>query len=220
MECPSCGLTNPPDAAICDCGYDFHEKVVSGTGVWKANLAWSQELAAYWSISWPALIGSFGAVIWFTRDWSWHDLPGHSLMVWVAGTLGFYLIQAVLAQRLVRKNYRSFSLDVVREHGGRSRGLTVPEVWRLWLWIFWPQIALLVVSNVAALYFAGNADAIHGLSTVTRWIQFLVVGPKAVGFALHARYPGFSLEVRPCRNWKSAPTPQPDQSSPDSRPDR
>ena len=23
MECPSCSLTNPPDAIRCDCGFDF-----------------------------------------------------------------------------------------------------------------------------------------------------------------------------------------------------
>lgn len=24
MDCPACGLLNPPEAQRCDCGYDFH----------------------------------------------------------------------------------------------------------------------------------------------------------------------------------------------------
>jgi hypothetical protein len=27
-DCPKCGLVNPPEAARCDCGYDFVQKVM------------------------------------------------------------------------------------------------------------------------------------------------------------------------------------------------
>jgi hypothetical protein len=31
QQCPKCGLFNPPDAARCDCGYDFASKSVKSS---------------------------------------------------------------------------------------------------------------------------------------------------------------------------------------------
>jgi hypothetical protein len=179
-------------------------------------LAWSQKLAAYWSISSPAFLASFAAVFWFTRKWSLDHLASHALMVSLVGNLVFYLVQLILTPRLVRKNYRSFRLNVVREDGEQTRRPSTPETVRLWIWILWPQIALLVLSNCVALYFAGNSEALGGVVTLTRWLQFLIVGPYAIGFGLQVRHPGFWIEARSCRNWQTAAMPQPDQSSPDS----
>jgi hypothetical protein len=136
-------------------------------------------------------------VIWFTRIWSLNDLADHTLMVSLGGNLVFYLIQAVLTPRVARKNYRSFSVHVVHESGERSRRLTVKEGGWLWVWILRPQIALAVVSNLAASYFVGNPDALGGISTFTRWPQFLIVGPNAIGFALQMMYAGFWFESDP-----------------------
>src|SRR5271170_7782110 len=54
MNCPTCGLTNPPAALVCDCGYDFTSS--SDVRGWDIRLAWRHKMVAYWSISWPALI--------------------------------------------------------------------------------------------------------------------------------------------------------------------
>jgi hypothetical protein len=99
--------------------------------VWKVNLAWSQKFAAYWSISWPAFLAAFWLMIWLTRSWSLDDMRRHVTVLSLTAILVFYGIQAVLTHRLVRKNYMSFCLEVVRDHGERSRRLTLPEGGRL-----------------------------------------------------------------------------------------
>ena len=38
MECPNCGLFNPPTAQRCDCGFDFPSQKVKGSFVSKREL--------------------------------------------------------------------------------------------------------------------------------------------------------------------------------------
>src|SRR5260370_16315609 len=56
MDCPSCGLANPPEALKCDCGYDFSAGKAADFPGWEISIAWRQKVAAFWSISWPAWI--------------------------------------------------------------------------------------------------------------------------------------------------------------------
>ena len=70
MDCPSCGLANPPEALKCDCGYDFSAGKAAAFPGWEISIAWRQKVAAFWSISWPAWIGSMGLVIGLTSGYS------------------------------------------------------------------------------------------------------------------------------------------------------
>lgn len=148
MDCPKCGLASPPTALQCDCGYDFETGKPSETPEWATNPVWGQKVAAFWSISWPAVIGSFLV----GRPLARHDsagMPQHSFAVIVFGVnLAFFALQAVLTGRLARKNYRSFRVYVVRGDGQRSRGLSMQEAAAVWLWILGPQLALLLAGFV------------------------------------------------------------------------
>src|SRR5215470_18143765 len=54
--------------------------------------------------------------------------PQESYIIAVGGQLAFCGIQALLTPRLVRKNYRSFRVYVVRENGTKSRSLSIRDV--------------------------------------------------------------------------------------------
>jgi hypothetical protein len=53
MECPNCGLENPPIAQRCDCGYDFPSREMKGSYLtpkqqeertWNARRLWSMKM--------------------------------------------------------------------------------------------------------------------------------------------------------------------------------
>ena len=64
-------------------------------------------------------------------------LPLVYVVYWVVHDGG----QALLTQRLTRKNYHSFRVYALREDGTRTRKLSLFEGLRVWLWIFAPQLA-------------------------------------------------------------------------------
>jgi hypothetical protein len=197
MDCPACGLINPPEALACDCGYDFKSVKVSDTPGWNINLTWSQTLAAYWSISWPAFVGSYIAVMIFTNHFSLADLARRSSAVFLIGQLGFFCAQAILTPRLVRKHYRSFRIYAIRNDGPRRRSLSLKETVLVWLYLLAPQLAFLIALAIIAALFGrklGSAN-VQNISTLAQWLRFLVVGPFAIGFAVRARYPGFRLQA-------------------------
>ncbi|MEO7144211.1 MAG: hypothetical protein ABI165_12010, partial [Bryobacteraceae bacterium] len=70
MDCPTCGLTNPPETIRCDCGYDFGASKPPDVPGWQINLAWRQKVAAFWSITWPAWAGSLALVTFLTSGYS------------------------------------------------------------------------------------------------------------------------------------------------------
>src|ERR1700693_2029555 len=109
MDCPRCGLTNPPESLKCDCGYDFSAGKAADFPGWEISLAWRQKVAAFWSISWPAWVGSMGLVILLTSGYSVNLLQDNFSVIAPCGNLRFFAIQVLLTRRLVRKNYRSFS---------------------------------------------------------------------------------------------------------------
>src|SRR5258707_9088418 len=127
MDCPSCGLANPPEALKCDCGRDFSAGKPADFLGWKISLNWGQKVAAFWSISWPAWIGSMGLVILLTSGYSIDLLQDNFSIIAVGGNLAFFAIQALLTRRLARKNYRSFRLYVVHDDGTQSRKLSIRE---------------------------------------------------------------------------------------------
>jgi hypothetical protein len=93
MDCPTCGLANPPGALKCDCGYDFGASKTADFPGWEISLAWRQMVAAFWSISWPAWIGSFVLVILFTRGYSVELLQDKFSVIALGGNLAFFAIQ-------------------------------------------------------------------------------------------------------------------------------
>jgi hypothetical protein len=197
MDCPSCGLTNPPEALKCDCGYDFSAGKAADFPGWEISLAWRQKVAAFWSISWPAWIGSLGLLILFTSGYSVDLLQDNFSLIALGGNLAFFAIQALLTRRLVRKDYRSFRLYVVRDDGSKSRSLSLRQAVSVWLWILGPQLALLLLVSLA-VWFCGTKlppDTVRGFSSLSVWLRFLVVGPYAVGLALRSEYPAFRLEA-------------------------
>lgn len=197
MDCPTCGLANPPEAAKCDCGYDFGASKPADFPGWEISLAWRQMVAAFWSISWPAWIGSFALVILFTSGYSVELLQDKFSVIALAGNFAFFAIQFLLTRRLVRKDYRSFRVYVIRDDGSRSRNLPMWEAAPLWLWIFLPQLAVLVLASLVVSVWGTRLEpeASRGFSSFSLWLRLLVVGPYAVGFALRRKYATFRLQV-------------------------
>jgi hypothetical protein len=195
MDCPSCGLTNPAESLKCDCGYDFSAGKAADFPGWEISLAWRQKVAAFWSISWPAWIGSMGLVILLTSGYSVDLLQDNFSVIALGGNLAFFAIQALLTRRLVRKNYRSFRVYVIRGDGSKSRELSIREAVSVWLWILGPQFALLLLVSVVVWFWGAKlpSETVRGFSSMSLWLRFLVVGPYAVGLALRPKYPTFRL---------------------------
>jgi hypothetical protein len=135
MDCPSCHLVNLPEALMCDCDYNFTAARADDFPGWEITLPWAQKIAAFWSISLPALLGSLGVGILCTRAFSGDAVYANRSLIALAGYLAFFAFQSLLTRRLVRKDYRSFRLHVVRDDGSKSRSLTIPEAVTVWLWI-------------------------------------------------------------------------------------
>lgn len=161
------------------------------------NLAWRQKLAAYWAISWPALLVSYIAAGLVTAGYTLDDLVRHTLLVGVVGNLAFFGTQAILTRRLVHKKYRTFRVGLFRNDGVRSSRLAMGEALRVWLFILGPQLALVLTASVFLwLWGAKMPDqAVRSVSSLSLWLRFLVVGPYAIDFALRIRYPGFRLQA-------------------------
>jgi hypothetical protein len=154
-------------------------------------------LAAFWSISWPAWILSVVIVILSTSGYSVDVLQYNLSLLAIGGNLVFFAVQALLTRRLVRKNYRSFRLYVVRDHGSTSRDLSMREAFAVWRWILWPQLALLLLTSVVVWLWGANLppDSSHSLSSLSQWLRFGVVGPYGLGLALRRQYPDFRLRA-------------------------
>src|ERR1051326_2504589 len=110
---------------------------ISETEDWEIEPAWRQMGAAYWSISWPAWILSFIP----TMIWLSGPLTTNAWVASLVGYVTFMAVQATLTRRLVRKNYRSFRVHVVRDDGESSRKLSIRESHLVWLRILSPQVA-------------------------------------------------------------------------------
>ncbi len=197
MDCPACHITNPPDSVRCDCGYDFirHEPY-SGPG-WEISLIWGQKVAAYWAISWPALLATLlflfiGAIV-----MQGNDVRSELSAASAAGFLTYFGVQALLTRRLFRKKFRTFRLEVLRDDGSRTSEPSWSEAYRVWLWIFGPQLALSLALSVLLRFYGDRLphDLLRSLNSISMWLRFLVVGPYAIHLAVQARYRGFRLKA-------------------------
>lgn len=162
------------------------------TAEWEIRLAWRQKVAAYWAISWPAWAISFILFSWLTSHYSTDELGGHLPILVLNLVLDFVVIQAIFSRRLVRKNYRSFRVNVIRA-GTQDRRLSAIEALRVWLWILGPQLAFQILLFVGPLWFTPQAT--RALTAFSPLIQLFVVGPYAVGLAIRANYGDFRLQA-------------------------
>lgn len=194
MNCPTCGLINPIGAVKCDCGFDFVTAEPSETPGWKIDLAWRQMLAAFWAISWPAYVALSGSTLLWAVVAQPGDMKRHATMIGIVGNIVFFLLQAILTPRLVRKRFRSFRVDVIRENGAQDREISTREAMRVWLWILGPQLAVMLVAWVLWYGAQMPADTLGSLGTLFSWIQVLAAGPYGVGLAMRAKYNGFRLQ--------------------------
>jgi len=139
--------------------------------------AWGQKLAAFRVISWPAMVVTL--LLTGMLGGAWDVSPAErsvSALVWLQIT--FFVAQFGFVQRLVRKNYRSFHLYVVRDDRVRDRRLSWHEVCPVWLWIFLPQLTFVVLSEVAgAVISMVNPAAVSTAGSALSAIRFFVVGP-------------------------------------------
>jgi len=198
MDCPNCGLANPPNAGKCDCGYNFEKREAASNPGWEINLAWRQKVAAYWAISWPALLASFVALSVPASTLPLEGLASHAVGMSLIAFVAFFGVQALLTRRLVRKKFRTFRLEVIREDGVPSHELSMRESFWIWLWIFGPQLALSVIFSII-LQMYGNrisAERAQTLPSLAVWLRFLVVGPYAIELAMRMKYRGFRLQAR------------------------
>jgi hypothetical protein len=196
MDCPACGVANSPETSKCGCGYEVVESE-SGERPWPPiNLAWRQKLAAYWSISWPALIVSLWIGGWYVNNLADStgsgEIAGHKLIIFCFLNVPFFVVQAFLTGRLVRKEYRTFRVVVLRYDDDQSRRLSIREATMVWLWVFAAQF---VFSAICAFL----RRPVMQIGSLSILIQFLVVGPNAVSFALRRRYPKFQLQAQGLR---------------------
>jgi hypothetical protein len=198
QDCPICGLLNPPDALLCDCGYDLKATNSPEKPGWQINLAWRQKLAAYWSISWLAwVVPSLTQAFLVTSPYAVDDVAHQFPAVVLGWHLAFFGIQSVLTRRLVQKNYRSFRVGFLRDNDVPSSRFQVREAGLVYLWILGPQLALLLTSSLGVWWFGAKLppETVRYISSLSLWLRFLVVGPYAVGLALRAKYPGFRLQA-------------------------
>lgn len=187
MECPPCGLLNPPGSSKCDCGYDFKTSQPSETPGWPINAAWTQKLAASWSILWPA----FFAVITMAY------LVPNRTAISLGGAVAFLIIQALVIPRLVRKKYRSFRIYVVRNDGQKGRKLSMREAGLVSLWVLSPQLAIILLVSMLGWVLSSKLppETIRSIGSLSLWLRVLWAGPYGIDLALRAKYPGFRLQA-------------------------
>jgi hypothetical protein len=71
------------------------------------DLTWRQKIAAFWSIAWPCWLATFVLLGFITERFPVDDLVGHISALSVAANVAFLSGQAVLIQRLFRKQYET-----------------------------------------------------------------------------------------------------------------
>jgi hypothetical protein len=202
MDCPSCGLINPSEARKCDCGYDFSSGKAAEAPGWPIELSWGQKMAAYWSITWPAFAGFF--LLLFLEPFFSIGVRQETQNLWLTTLLAnlfFFALEALLAQRLIRKKYRSFRIYAIRKDGARKGALSFREMLSVALWVSAPQFLWMLLA--ASIIWLGGKNlspqAARSISTIALWTRFLFVGPYALDFALRVEYSTFHFETNAMR---------------------
>jgi hypothetical protein len=154
-------------------------------------LAWRQKVAAYWALSWPAAVA--GLVVLsalLPSDLSPDHARSRGASAAVGAGITFLAVQALLTRRLVRKDFRSFCVVVVRSNGAPDRSVSSAEGIRIWLWILVAQVGLFLVAAIGSA--ASHAQAISSLTTLADW---LIVGPYSIALAINSKYQTLRLQA-------------------------
>jgi hypothetical protein len=109
----------------------------------------------------------------------------------------FFSGQAVLTPRLIRKNYGTFFVAVIRGDQAPERYVSPEEIGKICVRVLWPQVAFLAAISAAGYYFRGqlSEENIRLMNTISLWGRFLVVGPLSIQGAIRAHYSGFRLQA-------------------------
>lgn len=157
------------------------------------NLRWSQELAASWSLLWPSVVATYLLL----------KLMGVSSVrapttAYLVGRLILLAAQAALAPRLVRKNYGSFFIGVLREGEPLNRAFSWSEQVSVSMQLLWPYLAFLVGALLLAAWlntYHLSRDTREGIASLMIWFLILMVGPSAIRSTMYAKYRGFRLQA-------------------------
>ena len=160
---------------------------------WQINLAWRQQVVAFWSISWPAWLASFIPVTLLTNGSSAEQIEADRGLTFLVAQFTFFAFQSILTRRLVRKRYRSFRVEMIRDSDQHSGRFTTREAWLVWLRILWPQLLSLVLCSLI-VWRSGNQPPERSFGSLWVLVNFFVAGPIGVGAAMRASYSGFKLQ--------------------------
>ena len=140
---------------------------------------------------------SFIVVALVSKRYTVDDLASHAQALALLAHLIFFVTQALLTSRLVRKNYRTFRIGMIRDDGERSRKFSLRNTFLVWIWILGPQLALLLTTWVIISWYSDRlqAETIRAISSLVQFARFLIVGPYAVALALRVKYRGFRLQA-------------------------
>lgn len=163
-----------------------------------------QQLAAFWAIYWPAtvagtILGAYAFAFHFSGEHAYFD---HRFAYALYDSLAVFILEAVVMHRLVRKNFRSFHLEVVRRSGERRRAFSMREAILVWWRFVSPQVFVWGAVWLLAL-FAAEMFSRPGVNLWLRpesnlsMVLFspFMLGRAAVTEAMRRPYPGFRLEA-------------------------
>jgi hypothetical protein len=163
------------------------------------NLTWSQELAASWSIFWPSWIASYVLPGLIREILVQISFSGY-LVIWLAGL-------SVMSSRLVRKNYRSFFVGVLKEGEPLNRTFTRSEQLDVLKRLLVPYITFLVGTYLLSSWILNfvSFQTMQSLNELATLFLILIVGPAAIRWTMYAKYRGFRLQAyRHERKWDPA----------------
>jgi hypothetical protein len=157
------------------------------------QLAWRQKVAAFWSIFWLPTIAWFFLVTVLPFD----KVAAHPVAISWAGHLLFFLAQAIIIRRLIRKKYATFRVAVMRDGAPAGPTLSGQEAVQVAMRVALPQILFLVLMSLLAGLLSRNPDpsVSKALSTISLWGRVLAVGPYSVQYGLNAKYRKFELQA-------------------------
>jgi hypothetical protein len=104
----------------------------------------------------------------------------------------FYGGQTIFVPRLVRKNYSSWNLSIIRDNGQRSRRFSFSEACRISVWIVTSQLVFALISTVLLRQWPDTAMRYSSLLGI---FPLLVFGPYSVGIAVRMKHRGFRLQA-------------------------